>query len=91
MNAKSNLHYNFKINKVGEIHECSCEELKQKVSFLKDCLHNYEVEDESIQLLKNDEITCLLVEPTIKVVDNHYKILIPMKKDVIDIFPNTFN
>ena len=33
------------------------DQLKQEVSFLKDCLRNYEVEDESIQPLKNDKIT----------------------------------
>ena len=63
---ESNLHHNFKINKVEEIHECSCEQLKQEVSFLKDCLRDHEIEDELIQPSKNDEITRLLVEPNIK-------------------------
>ena len=40
LNVEPNLHHNFRINKVGEIHECSCEQLKQEVLFLKDCLGN---------------------------------------------------
>ena len=75
---------------MGEIHERSCEQLKQEVSFLKDCLRNYEVKDESIQPPTN-EITCLLVEPNIKVVDNRYEFPVPMKKDVINVLPNNFN
>ena len=57
---------------------------------MNDCLHNYDVEDESIQPSKNDEITRLFVEPNIKVVDNRYEIPVPIKKDVIDILPNSF-
>ena len=91
LNIKPNLHHNFKINKVGEIHDCSCEQLKQEVSFFKDCLRNYEIEDELIQPSKNDKITCLLVEPNIKVINNRYEILVPMKKDVINVLPNNFN
>ena len=85
MNVESNLHHNFKINKVGEIYKCSWEQLKQEVLFLKDFSCNYEVEDDSIQPSKNNKITtCLLVEMNIKV-DNCYEILVPIKKDVIDI------
>ena len=71
LKVESNLRHNFKIKKVEEIHKCSCEQLKQEVSFLKDCLSNYEIEDELIQPSKNDKITCLLVEPNI--IDNSYK------------------
>ena len=74
LNVESSLHHNFKINKVEEIHKCSCEQLKQEVSFLKHCLRNYEIKDELIQPSKNDEITRLLVEPNIKVIDNRYEI-----------------
>ena len=91
LNVKSNLHHNFKINKVGEIHECSCEQLRQEVSFLKNCLRNYEVENKSIQPSKNDEIKRLFAEPNIKVVVNSYEILVPMKKDMIKVLPNNFN
>ena len=51
---------------------------------------SYEVEDELIQLLHNDQITCLLVEPNIEVIDNCYEILVSMKKDVINVLPCNF-
>ena len=91
LNVESNLHHNFKINNVEKIYDCSCEQLKQEVSFLKNCLRDYEIEDELIQPSKNDEITRLLVEPNVKVVNNRYKIPVPMKKDVINVMPNNFN
>ena len=85
------MHHNFKINKVKEIYDFSCEQLKQEVSFLKDCLLNFEIEDKLIQLSKNNEITRMLVEPKIKIVDNRYEIPVPMKKDVIAVLPYNFN
>ena len=64
---------------------------KQEVLVLKDCLRNYEVEDESIQPSRNDEITRLLMELNIKVIDNGYEIPFPMKKNVIHVLPDNFN
>ena len=52
---------------------------------------SYEVEDELIQPSHNDQITRMLVEPNIKVINNRYKIPVPMKKDVIKVLPNNFN
>ena len=52
---------------------------------------SYEVEDESIQPAKIREITRLLVEPNISIVDNRYEIPVPMKKLVTDVSPNNFN
>ena len=51
---------------------------------------SYEVEDELIQPSHNGQITRLLVEPNIKVIDNRYEIPVPMKKDVINVLPGNF-
>ena len=44
---------------------------------------SYEVDDELIQPSRNDKIARMLVEPNIKLVNNSYKIPVPMKKDLL--------
>ena len=85
------MHRNFRINKVGKISECSCEQLKREVLFLKNCLRNCEVENELIQPSKNVEIIRPLIESNIKVIDNYYEISVVMMEDVINILPYNFN
>ena len=51
---------------------------------------SYEVEDEFIQSLHNDQITRLLQKPNIKVDNNCYKIPVPTKTNVINVLPGNF-
>ena len=47
--------------------------------------------DEKIELSKNDQLTCSLVEPFIKVVSCRYQIPVPFKSAVIKTLPNNYS
>ena len=58
---------------------CDCHELKQKVIALKEAFREYELEDETIQPSKTDELAKSLEEPHINVVDGRYEMPVPLK------------
>ena len=70
---------------------CDCNELKQKVVALKEAVREYELEDETIQPSKTDELAKSLVEPHIKVVDGRYEMPVPINNEVLQMLPDNYN
>ena len=67
-----------------------CVKLRQEVSALREQLRHYILEDEEIQASTSDEITRKLVELNMNVVNNRYKIPVPLKVDVVKALPNNY-
>ena len=79
-----------------EVEPCECDihkfqELKQEIAGLKETLREIEFQNEVIQSSKNDEKARSLVEPHIKVVNERYEILVPLKQDIIDDLSNNYD
>ena len=70
---------------------CDCNELKQKVVALKEALRECEMEDETIQPSKTDELAKSLVEPHIKVVDGCYEMPVLIKNEILQKLPDNYN
>ena len=59
--------------KVGVDTSCNaneCERLKLEITRLKEKLRNHELDDKTVQLSQNDQLTRQLVNPHIKVVNS---------------------
>ena len=54
--------------------QTSVSKLNIEITSLKEKLRNYELDDETVQLSQNDQLTRQLVEPYIKVVNERYEI-----------------
>jgi len=58
---------------------------------LKKNLRKLKLEDEVLQPSKNEEIARKLVESNVKVLNGRYEIPVPLKTDVADKLPNSYN
>ena len=77
------------LNSCGCTEEC-CVKLKNEVEQLKQSLRESNLEDEAMQLSRNDETAKKLVETEIRVVDNRYEIPVPLNLEVIERLPNNY-
>ena len=68
-----------------------CDKLQQELLTVNNALHEYKLLDKEVLPSKNDEHTCSLVEPFIRVVDGRYEIPIPFKPDVLEKLPNNYD
>ena len=59
-----------------------CDKLQQELLTVKNALREYELLDEEVLPSKNDELTCSLVKPFIRIVDGLYEMPVPFKPDV---------
>ena len=60
-----------------------CDKLQQELLTVNNALREYKLLDEEVLPSKNDELTCSLVEPFIRVVDGRYEMPVPFKPDVL--------
>ena len=89
VHAGSKSHSNLKvqINK-----NCKdCELLKRENIALKEAAHANEIENETLQSSKNDEIARKLIETNVKVVNDRYEFSVPLKYDVAEKLPNNYS
>ena len=68
-----------------------CDKLQQELLTVNNALREYKLLDEEVLPSKNDELTCSLVEPFIRVVDGRYKMPVPFKPDVLKKLPNNYD
>ena len=88
INVKSYLHRTMMVGVDTSCNVNECDRLKLEITGLKERLRNYELDDEIVQPSQNDELTRQLVEPHIKVVNERYKIPVPLKTDIVSTLPN---
>ena len=67
-----------------------CDKLQQELPTVN-ILHEYKLLDEEVLPSKNDELTCGLVEPFIRVVDGRYEMQVPFNPDVLKKLPNNYD
>ena len=60
-------------------------------SRVNNALRKYKLLDEEVLPSKNDELTCSLVEPSIRVVDGRYEMPVRFKPDVLKKLPNNYD
>ena len=70
--------------------ECECERLKNEISNLKEALHAIELDDETIQPSKSEEIARKMVASSINLKDGRYEIAVPLKTEIAEKLPNNF-
>ena len=68
-----------------------CDKLQQKLLTVNNALREYKLLDEEVLPSKNDELTCSLVEPFIRIVDGRYEMPVPFKPDVLKKLPNNYD
>ena len=68
-----------------------CDKLQRELLTVNNVLREYKLLDEEVLPLKNDELTCSLVEPFIRVVDGRYEMPVPFKPDVLKKLPNNYD
>ena len=68
-----------------------CDKLQQELLTVNNALREYKLLDEEELPSKNDELTCSLVEPFIRVVDGRYEMPVPFKPDVLKKLPNNYD
>ena len=71
-------------------YSCDCSKLKLENSDLKQKLRDLELQDEVIQLSRNEDIAREIVE-SIKVVDDRYEIPVPLKPEVVERLLNNYH
>ena len=64
--------------------------MKHEIAELKQKLLEYELQDETVQPLRNEELAASLVEPHITVVDGRYKIPVPLKNEIVEGLPKNY-
>ena len=72
-------------------YSCDCSKLKLENSDLKQKLRDLELQDEVIQLSRNEDIAREIVESNIKIVDDRYEIPVPLKPEVVERLPNNYH
>ena len=50
----------------------------------------YELQDETVQPSRSEELAASLVEPHITVVDGRYEIPVPLKNKIVEALPNNY-
>ena len=68
-----------------------CDKLQQELLTVNNALREYKLLDEEVLPSKNDELTCSLFEPFIRVVDGRYEMPVPFKPDVLKKLPNNYD
>ena len=68
-----------------------CDKLQQELLTVNNALRKYKLLDEEVLPSKNDELTCSLVEPSIRVVDGRYEMPVRFKPDVLEKLPNNYD
>ena len=68
-----------------------CDKLQQELLKVNNALHKYELLDEEVLPSKNNELTCSLVKPFIRIVDDRYEMLVLFKPDVLKELPNNYD
>ena len=68
-----------------------CDKLQQEFLTVNNALREYKLLDKEVLPSKNDELTCSLVEPFIRVVNGRYEMQVPFKPDVRQELPNNYN
>ena len=68
-----------------------CEQLRQEITDLKAALRQVELENEKTLLSRSEELVCSLVEPNVKVKDDRYEILVPLRSDIVKKISNNFS
>ena len=68
-----------------------CDKLQQELLAVNNALREYKLLDEEVLPSKNDELTCSLVKPFIRVVDGRYKMPVPFKPVVLKELPNNYD
>ena len=90
--ARSNSLQTLKVQASLDESNCNaCAKLRHEIDAVKDALREHKLLDEEIQLSRNDELTCSLVESFTKVVDCRYEIPVPFKSDIIKVLSNNCN
>ena len=67
------------------------DKLQQELLTVNNALREYKLLDEEVLPSKNDELTCSLVEPFIRVEDGRYEMPVPFKPDVLKKLPNNYD
>ena len=69
---------------------CDCVKLKREIDELKAIVREYELQDESVQSSRTDELANSLVSPHINVVNERYEMPVPFKNDILAKLPNNY-
>ena len=90
--AATNAYTSLKVNlnaKCDCIEDC-CGKLKREIADLKQSLRKSNLDNEALQLSRNNERAKEIVESEIKVFDNRYEIPVPLNMAVVEQLPNNY-